>query len=62
MANKQKLDLNMTAVTTGGLMITEAAEKTVKEATTKLNVLDGLILNHAFSIYGEIGDYRQMVA
>lgn|GEM_PF-6788621 len=43
-------------------MITEAAEKTVKEATTKLNVLDGLILNHAFSIYGEIGDYRQMVA
>lgn len=49
--------LNVIALTTGDLMIAGVAEQAVEEATAKLNGLDGLVLNHAFSTYGEIGNW-----
>ena len=49
--------LNVTAVTTGDLMIAGVAEKAVEEAAVKLDGLDGLVLNHAYSTYGELGDW-----
>lgn len=53
----QEFGLNVTALSAGDLMIAGVAEKVVEEATTKLNGLDGLVLNHAFSTYGELGDW-----
>jgi 3-oxoacyl-[acyl-carrier protein] reductase len=44
-------------LTTGDLMIPNIAEKVVDEATEKLGGLDGLVLNHAYSTYGEIDDW-----
>jgi 3-oxoacyl-[acyl-carrier protein] reductase len=56
---KQSVDsgLNITAITTGDLMIPGVAEKVVEEAAEKLGGLDGLVLNHAYSTYGEMGDW-----
>jgi len=51
------LGLNVAALTTGDLMLSGVAEKAVEEAAVKLNGLDGLVLNHAYSTYGEIGDW-----
>jgi len=51
------LGLNVVALVTGDLMIPGVAEQAVLEASKKLNGLDGLILNHAYSTYGEIGDW-----
>ena len=52
-----ELGLNITALKPGDLMIPGVAEQAVEEATKKLNGLDGLVLNHAYSTYGEIGDW-----
>ena len=52
-----ELGLNVIAVTPGDLAIPGIAEKAVEEATLKLGGLDGLILNHAYSTYGEIGQW-----
>jgi len=51
------LGLNVTALTTGNLMMAGVAEQVVEEAVAKLNGLDGLVLNHAYSTYGEIGNW-----
>jgi len=51
------LGLNVTAVTSSDLQKPGHAEKVVKEAAEKLNGLDGLILNHAYGVYGEIGQW-----
>jgi len=51
------LGLNVTDVTSSDLEIPDSAEKAVEEAVTKLGGLDGLILNHAYGVYGEIGTW-----
>ncbi|MCL2852313.1 MAG: SDR family oxidoreductase [Defluviitaleaceae bacterium] len=51
------LGLHVTALTTGDLMAPGVAEKAVDEAAAKLDGLDGLVLNHAYSTYGEIDDW-----
>ena len=57
-ANRLKdLGLNVTALKASDLMIPGVAEQAVDEAAKKLNGLDGLVLNHAFSTYGEIGEW-----
>ena len=49
--------LNVTAITPSDLEKPGNAEKAVEEAAEKLNGLDGLILNHAYGVYGEIGTW-----
>jgi len=49
--------LSVTALTSADLEKPGAAEKVVEEAAEKLNGLDGLVLNHAYSTYGEIGQW-----
>ena len=49
--------LNITAVTSSDLEIPGNAEKAVEQAAEKLNGLNGLVLNHAYSTYGEIGSW-----
>jgi len=49
--------LSVTALTPGDLIIPGIAEKAVEEAAAKLGGLDGLVLNHAYSTYGEIGSW-----
>jgi len=49
--------LNVTALPPGDLVIPGVAEQVVAEASAKLGGLDGLILNHAYSTYGEIGTW-----
>ncbi len=51
------LGLSVTALTSSDLEKPGIAEKVVEEATEKLGGLDGLILNHAYSTYGEIGQW-----
>ncbi|MCL2322200.1 MAG: SDR family oxidoreductase [Oscillospiraceae bacterium] len=51
------LGLKVTALTSADLEKPGIAEKVVEEATEKLGGLDGLILNHAYSTYGEIGQW-----
>ena len=47
--------LQVVALTSSDLEKPGNAEKVVEEAAEKLGGLDGLILNHAYSTYGEIG-------
>ncbi|MCL2812797.1 MAG: SDR family oxidoreductase [Clostridia bacterium] len=49
--------LSVTALTSGDLAKPGVAENVVTEATAKLGGLDGMILNHAYSTYGEIGQW-----
>ncbi|MCL2634959.1 MAG: SDR family oxidoreductase [Oscillospiraceae bacterium] len=49
--------LNVTALTSSDLEIPGNAEKVVEEADEKIGVLDGLVLNHAYSTYREIADW-----
>lgn len=49
--------LKVTALTSSDLEKPGVAEKVVEEAAAKLGGLDGLILNHAYSTYGEIGQW-----
>ncbi|MDR2934606.1 MAG: SDR family oxidoreductase, partial [Candidatus Adiutrix sp.] len=49
--------LNVTALSSSDLEIPGTAEKVVEEASSKLGRLDGLVLNHAYSTYGEIGQW-----
>ena len=51
------LGLNVTAIPSGDLEQPGVAEKAVDEAAEKLGGLNGLILNHAYSTYGEIGSW-----
>lgn len=51
------LGLKVTALTSADLEKPGIAEKVVEEALAKLGGLDGLILNHAYSTYGEIGQW-----
>ena len=59
MVAKQLTDsgLPVTALPSGDLAIPGIAEQVVEEAAIQLGGLDGLILNHAYSTYGEIGDW-----
>jgi len=51
------MGLNVTALPSSDLEIPGVAEKVVEEAADTLCGLDGLILNHAHSTYGEIGQW-----
>ena len=51
------IGLNVAAVTASDLEIRGNAEKVVDEATEKLGGLDGLILNHAYGVSGELGTW-----
>ena len=51
--------LNVCAVTPSDLEKPGNAEKAVKEAAENLGGLDGLILNHAYGVYGEIGTWTE---
>lgn len=51
------LGLNVTAVTPSDLEAPGNAEKAVEEAAEKLNGLDGLVLNHAYSTSEPIGQW-----
>ncbi|MCL1882900.1 MAG: hypothetical protein FWF81_04005 [Defluviitaleaceae bacterium] len=51
--------LNVTLVLPSDLEIPGNAEKVVKEATEKLGGLDGLVLNHAYGVDGEIGTWTE---
>ena len=51
------LGLKVFALTSSDLEKPGIAEKVVEEATEKLGGLDGLVLNHAYSEYGEIGEW-----
>jgi len=49
--------LKVVALISGDLAKPGMAEKAVEEAVSKLGGLDGLVLNHAYSTYGEIGGW-----
>ena len=51
------LGLNVVALTSSDLEKPGNAEKVVDEAVEQLGGLDGLVLNHAYSTYGEIGSW-----
>ena len=51
------LGLKVIMITPSDLETPGNAEKVVEEAAEKLGGLDGLVLNHAYSTYGEIGDW-----
>ena len=51
------LGLKVTPLTSSDLEKPGNAEKVVDEAVVKLGGLDGMILNHAYSTYGEIGSW-----
>ena len=51
------MGLNVVAIRAGDLMIPGVAEQAVEEASAKVGSLDGLVLNHAYSTYGEIGNW-----
>jgi len=53
------LGLDIILVTPSDLEVLGNAEKVIDEATKKLNGLDGLILNHAYGIDGEIGTWTE---
>ena len=56
-AQLRAMGLSVSAVTSSDLTQAGAAEAVVEEAAAKLGGLDGLVLNHAYSTYGEIGDW-----
>ena len=56
-AHLNDVGLKVTALTTGDLSRPGVAEGVVEEAASKLCGLDGLVLNHAYSTYGEIGNW-----
>ena len=49
--------LEVTALTSGDLQIPGVAERAVEEANEKGGSIDGLVLNHAYSTHGEIGEW-----
>ena len=49
--------LNVTAIISSDLEKHGVAEKVVEEASAKLNGLDGLVLNHCYGVYEEIGEW-----
>ena len=49
--------LEITALLSSDLEKPGTAEAVVEEAVAKLGSLDGLVLNHAYSTYGEIGQW-----
>lgn len=49
--------LDVISLTPGDLAAPATAEKVVAEAVSKLGGLDGLVLNHAYSTDGEIGQW-----
>ena len=49
--------LPVTAITPGDLEKPGVAETAVEEAASRLGGLNGLVLNHAYSTYGEIGTW-----
>ena len=51
------LGLKASALTPGDLARPGVAEAAVEEAASKLGGLDGLVLNHAYSTYGELGNW-----
>ena len=51
------MGLQVTALPPGDLAIPGIAENAVEEASQRLGGLSGLILNHAYSTYGEIGTW-----
>ncbi|MCL2461604.1 MAG: SDR family oxidoreductase [Defluviitaleaceae bacterium] len=51
--------LNVTAVTPSDLEKPGNAARVVEEAAERLNGLDGLILNHAYGVEGEIGTWTE---
>jgi len=51
------LGLDVTALASTDLEKPGIAEKVVEDAINKLGGLDGLILNHAYSTYGDIGQW-----
>ena len=51
------MGLNVLAMKAGDLIVPGIAEQVVEEASKALGGLDGLILNHAYSTYGEIGEW-----
>lgn len=53
----QEEGLAVTGLTPSDLQTPGNAEKVIQEAGKKLGGLDGLILNHAYSTYGEIGQW-----
>jgi 3-oxoacyl-[acyl-carrier protein] reductase len=53
------MGLNVTPVTPSDLEIKGNAQKAVEEAASKLGGLDGLVLNHAYGVYGEIGTWTE---
>ena len=57
--SKQLMDLGLKAIsiTSSDLEKHGNAEKAVEESVEKLGGLDGLVLNHAYSTYGEIGQW-----
>ena len=53
----QAQGLRVTALAPGDLIVPGIAEKVVEDAAAALGGLDGMILNHAYSTYGEIGQW-----
>ena len=51
--------LNVVAITPSSFTEKGTAEKVVQEASKKLNGLDGLVLNHCYGTYLEIGDWTE---
>jgi len=51
------LGLNVTSLASADLEKPGVAENVIQEATERLHGLDGLILNHAYSTYGKIGQW-----
>ncbi|MCL2197909.1 MAG: SDR family oxidoreductase [Defluviitaleaceae bacterium] len=51
--------LNVVVVTPSDFTETGTAKKAVEEAAQKLDGLDGLILNHCYGTYTEIGDWTE---
>jgi 3-oxoacyl-[acyl-carrier protein] reductase len=51
--------LNVVAVTPSDFTKLETAKKAVEEAAQKLNGLDGLVLNHCYGTYLEIGEWTE---
>ena len=49
--------LHVSALAPGDLAVPGVAEQLVDEAAAKLGGLHGMVLNHAYSTYGELGDW-----
>ena len=55
----QNMGLNISLITPSDFEKHGTAEKAVKEAAEKLGGLDGLILNHCYGTYAEIGKWTE---